>query len=61
MQGERCFYCLASLIDGYQVDHMTPLARGGSNAADNIVCACPDCNRRKGQKTAAEFILKEAA
>jgi hypothetical protein len=57
MQGYRCFYCLASLIDVFHVDHMMPLSRGGSNGADNIVCACEWCNCSKGAKTVAEFIL----
>lgn len=56
-QGGRCFYCLASLLAGYHVDHMMPLSRGGSNNADNIVCACASCNLRKHAKTAEEFIL----
>lgn len=57
MQGHRCFYCLASLLDGYHVDHMTPISRGGTHDPDNIVCACPPCNLKKHDKTAAEFIL----
>ena len=57
LQGWRCFYCLASLYDAFEVDHMTPLSRGGSNGPENIVCACPSCNVHKYTKTAAEFIL----
>lgn len=57
LQSHRCFYCLASLLSGYEVDHMTPLSRGGSNGAENIVCACRACNRKKHKQTAAEFIL----
>jgi 5-methylcytosine-specific restriction endonuclease McrA len=56
-QGGRCFYCVRPLTSGFHVEHMTPLARGGSNGPENIVCACPTCNLSKGTKTAAEFIL----
>ena len=56
MQGNRCFYCLASLADGYHIDHLVALARGGSNGAENIVCACPSCNYRKSAKPVAEFL-----
>lgn len=28
-------------------DHVIPLAKGGEHTADNIVPACPPCNRRK--------------
>lgn len=54
-QGRMCFYCSVPL-QKYHVEHKTPLCRGGSNGAENIVCACPTCNLRKGKKTAEEFI-----
>jgi len=59
-QGGLCFYCGVAL-ERYHVEHKTPLSRGGSNAPDNIVCACPACNLRKGRKTAEEFVSGEAA
>jgi 5-methylcytosine-specific restriction endonuclease McrA len=58
-QGGRCFYCVKPLTDGFHVEHMTPLARGGSNGSENIVCSCARCNLRKGTRTAAEFILAD--
>lgn len=59
VQGGRCFYCLASLVDDYHVDHMMPLSRGGSNGPENIVVSCQQCNLRKRTKTAEEFILRD--
>jgi 5-methylcytosine-specific restriction endonuclease McrA len=56
-QGGRCFYCVKPLTNGFHVEHMTPLSRGGSNGPENIVCSCATCNLRKGTRTAAEFIL----
>jgi 5-methylcytosine-specific restriction endonuclease McrA len=38
-----------------QVDHRTPLTRGGKNSIDNVLPACGRCNREKGQLTEAEF------
>ena len=55
-QGRRCFYCGVDLEDGYHVEHMTPLSRGGADSIDNIVIACETCNKRKGTKTAEEFL-----
>lgn len=49
----QCGYCGA--IGSLEADHRTPLCRGGSNTIDNIIPACRHCNRRKHQKTEAEF------
>ena len=38
-----------------QPDHRVPLARGGSNAIDNILPACRSCNQRKGLLSEDEF------
>lgn len=46
-----CFYCNTYLF--YQrmtIDHMVPLIRGGTNARDNLVCACGPCNTAKGDR-----------
>jgi len=42
-------------------DHRTPLARGGSNAIDNILPACAPCNLRKSRMTEPEFRARLAA
>lgn len=34
---------------------MMPLCRGGSNATENILPACPPCNTRKHTLTEDEF------
>lgn len=55
-QGFRCIYCPAALRTvAYEVDHIIPLSRGGSDSADNIQCLCRRCNRRKHDRTHAEF------
>jgi 5-methylcytosine-specific restriction endonuclease McrA len=46
-QNDLCFWCSAPLT-AYEIDHILPLARGGSNHPNNVVLACPTCNRRKG-------------
>jgi 5-methylcytosine-specific restriction endonuclease McrA len=44
-----------------QVDHRTPLTRGGRNSIDNILPACQKCNTEKGQLTEEEFRARLAA
>lgn len=49
-----CAYCFGP---GNELDHCTPLARGGHNTPDNIVTACRSCNAKKHTKTVLEFLL----
>jgi 5-methylcytosine-specific restriction endonuclease McrA len=44
-----------------QVDHRTPLTRGGRNSIDNILPACQKCNTEKRQLTEEEFRARLAA
>ena len=55
-QDGHCYYCSSSLANGYHVEHLTPLSRGGSDGIENIVLSCPTCNLRKHAKTADEFL-----
>lgn len=45
-----CVYCGRP---AREVDHVVPVAKGGTNTTHNLVAACRACNRRKGAKTAA--------
>ncbi|MGI6609422.1 MAG: HNH endonuclease [Limnochordia bacterium] len=38
-----------------KVEHLTPVARGGSNRVSNLGLACEPCNREKGTMTAEDF------
>jgi HNH endonuclease len=52
----RCEYCLAPEAispDRFQVEHVLPRARGGSDDFANLALACAACNRRKSQATQA--------
>lgn len=49
-----CASCRTKLIESgdrkFHVDHIMPLARGGSNDKHNLQCLCPTCNLRKNAK-----------
>ena len=59
-QNGECFYCrnpLGHILDrNFELEHQTPLSRGGKHCATNVVLSCTPCNRRKGAKTAEEFM-----
>jgi 5-methylcytosine-specific restriction endonuclease McrA len=55
-QDGRCFYCRTPLGAKYDTDHKVPIARGGTSWPENMCCACQRCNRRKGARTAEEFL-----
>lgn len=54
-QKGRCYWCRLSILEGYHVDHVWPLAKGGSNGPENLVLACPSCNQQKHAKTPMEW------
>ncbi|MGK5083949.1 HNH endonuclease [Bdellovibrionota bacterium FG-1] len=55
-----CYYC-GQRVESRQLtmDHVVPLARGGTSTEGNIVAACRECNREKKLETPAERILRE--
>jgi 5-methylcytosine-specific restriction endonuclease McrA len=54
-QNYKCKYCGCDIKEYYEVDHIIPLSKGGSNWPDNLCIACRYCNRSKGNKTLEEF------
>lgn len=59
-QNERCAYCGISIYwhipHDIHIDHIQPLARGGTNYPDNLACSCAECNLSKGDKTLQEWM-----
>lgn len=55
----KCFYCGTATPD-LQMEHKTPLSRGGAHSPGNVVPACKQCNLRKGTLTAEEFAERRA-
>lgn len=56
-----CAACSADIADGYHIDHMTPLSRGGTNWPVNLQLLCAPCNQSKGNKTMEEWTVWKAA
>lgn len=59
-QSNRCAEptCRKDLSEGYHVDHIMPLALGGSNWPENLQCLCPSCNLSKGAKHPLDWARK---
>lgn len=51
MSWGHCFYCGTNYLnpfDNLVIEHVVPLARGGTNEIENLVPACSNCNFEKG-------------
>lgn len=62
--GYECAYCAMDLRQAQReertLDHLQPRSRGGNNKNDNLVTACADCNKRRGNKDLIVFASPEA-
>jgi len=52
-----CQYC-GRQSKNLTVDHVVPRHKGGQHYWENLVSACPDCNRRKGGRTLQEVHMQ---
>lgn len=52
-----CVYCTAALSEeSFVLDHLLPVARGGTNRKQNLVAACEVCNRRRSDSDPIHFL-----
>jgi len=54
--GHRCQFCGRGDLT-LTLDHVFPLSRGGEDTWENLVCACVNCNNRKGDRTPEEAAM----
>ena len=53
----RCFYCLRRTKARMQcLDHVVPRVEMGRNSYRNLVSCCSECNSKKGESTAGNFL-----
>jgi 5-methylcytosine-specific restriction endonuclease McrA len=56
IQKNRCIVCRISIKNKYHIDHIIPLALGGSNDKNNLQLLCPHCNFTKSSKHPVDFM-----
>lgn len=57
LQRWRCAVCAVKLVK-YEVDHIVPLAKGGTNQDSNLQLLCVSCNRTKQAIDPIEFMQR---
>lgn len=59
LQKGKCACCGSPLGDKFHLDHIMPLALGGSNTDDNIQLLLPKCNTQKRAKHPIDFMQQK--
>ncbi|MFM6196301.1 MAG: RNA-guided endonuclease IscB, partial [Planktothrix sp.] len=54
----KCAYCGVENVP-FQVEHIHPKAKGGSNRISNLCLACEKCNTKKGTLNIETFLAKK--
>jgi len=49
-------YGVSGARAAWEVDHATPLSRGGTDYRRNLWPVCMDCNREKSDRTHSEYL-----
>jgi 5-methylcytosine-specific restriction endonuclease McrA len=55
--GRQCAYCGVKDVP-FQIEHIHPRAKGGSNSITNLTLSCEKCNTKKGTKDIKDFLKK---
>ena len=59
--GRRCAYCGTARAKRYELDHIIPKSRGGTNRVSNLVVSCQSCNIAKGNMSVEDFLADKPA
>ena len=52
----RTCACCRNKLTKYHIDHINPLAKGGTNWPENLQLLCQNCNQRKSDKHPIDFM-----
>jgi 5-methylcytosine-specific restriction endonuclease McrA len=55
----KCHWCAKPTKRKYEVDHIVPLSKGGTNWPSNLAISCPRCNRRKSATDPIEYARRK--
>lgn len=58
-QRGMCAICHRDITTKFHVDHVIPLALGGTNNSQNLQLLCPSCNLSKGAKHPIAFMQQK--
>ena len=53
---DNCRFCGTPLNGKGEIEHLTPVTRGGSHNRNNLTLSCPKCNKEKTNKTQLEYL-----
>lgn len=54
--GRSCAYCGTKNVSRFEIDHIYPRSRGGSNRVSNLALSCKPCNQTKANRDIHEFL-----
>lgn len=55
----KCHWCAKPTKKDYHVDHIVPLAEGGTNWPRNLAISCPRCNLQKNRSDPLEYARRK--
>jgi hypothetical protein len=56
--GRKCSYCGAENVP-LEVEHISPMGKGGSDRVSNLALACRKCNQKKADQDLNKFLVNK--
>jgi hypothetical protein len=55
-----CYICNKKITDKFEIDHLIPVSKDGSNDASNLAATHPTCNKKRGSRIGEQQLSKLA-